>query len=67
MNIMFRGKNKRLPEPPSEYSLNSIKSIETDSAAGEGDDYDKRTSNFELNPNESSHLVPKRSGYDIYT
>ena len=45
MNIMFRGKNKRLPEPPSEYSLNSIKSIETDSAAGEGDDYDKRTNN----------------------
>ena len=61
---MFRGKNKRLPQPPSEYSLNSIKTIETNVTHSGSDDGDNRASHFDINPSESSHLVPKRSGYD---
>ncbi len=63
---MFRGKNKRLPQPPSEYSLDSIKSIETNSTLSGSDDCDNRASHFDIKPNESSHLVPKHSGYDNY-
>ena len=63
---MFRGKNKRLPQPPSEYSLDSIKSIETNSTLSVGDDCDNRASHLDINPNESSHLVPRHSGYETY-
>ena len=63
---MFRGKNKGLAKPPSEYSLDTIKSIETNSTISGGEDCDNRASPFDVNPNESSHLVQKHSGYDTY-
>ena len=65
--IMFRGKTKRLPEPPSEYSLDTIKSVETNSSFSGCDDYNVEGHQFDSNPskpNESSSLVPKHSGYD---
>ena len=68
-SVMFRGKNKKLPEPSSEYSLNTLKSIDTNSTSFSGCD-DSSTvagncdTNNSKNPNESSQLVPKHSGYE---
>ena len=64
--VCFRGKNKRLAKPPSEYSLDTIKSKKTNSTISGGEDCDNRASPFDVNPNESSHLVQKHSGYDTY-
>ena len=63
-SVMFRGRDKRFPEP-SEFSLNTIKSIETNSKAFNGPESSSPVGgNFNdySVSDESSQLVPKSLG-----
>ena len=66
-SVMYRGRNKKLSEPTSEYSLSTIKSEDGDSILRESINCDKTVNNMYVsqteNPNETSRLINENSGY----
>ena len=69
-SVMYRGRNKKLPEPTSEYSLSTIKSEDGDSILREGNICDKTVNNSYApqteTPNETSRLINGDSGYGCF-